>query len=168
MDAESTVEAYYEALRAGEPLYPFFAREGTTVKFGVGERLTGYDEVREGLGEQTETTEDWIVESDRLVVTERDDHGWFSDDVFMAWTDRERDERREYETRWSGTLERREDDADLETAWRFVGMHVSCAVSGSSEDSSGGPRTSEASEEAPRRSREAGGDRGEAGRDGGV
>ena len=131
MDAESTVRAYYEALRTGEPLYPFFAREASTVKFGIGERLTGFEEIREGLREQTETTEGWTVESDRLVVAERDAHAWFADDVFMAWNDRERGVRYEFETRWSGTLERREDSPEidgasaLDTDWRFVGMHVS-------------------------------------------
>jgi len=127
MDAEATVRAYYDALRAGDPLYPFFARDESTVKFGIGERLTGYEAVSEGLRAQTETTEEWAVESDRLVVTERDDYAWFSDDVFMAWTDTERAVRYEFETRWSGTTERREGapEASLGTDWRFVGMHVS-------------------------------------------
>jgi len=127
MDAEATVRAYYDALRAGDPLYPFFARDESTVKFGIGERLTGYEAVSEGLRAQTETTEEWAVESDRLVVTERDDYAWFSDDVFMAWTDTERAVRYEFETRWSGTMERREgaSEASLGTDWRFVGMHVS-------------------------------------------
>ena len=130
MDAESTVRAYYDALRAGESLYPFFAREESTVKFGIGERLTGFEAIREGLREQTETTAGWTVESDRLVVTERDTHAWFSDDVFMAWTDTVRSIRYEFETRWSGTLERREGDVPgespgVDTDWRFVGMHVS-------------------------------------------
>lgn len=125
MDAEATVRAYYDALRSSEPLYPFFAREESTVKFGIGERLTGYEAIEEGLREQTETTDGWSVDSDRLVVAERDDHAWFADDVFMAWTDTDRGIRYEFETRWSGTLERRDDDADVETDWRFVGMHVS-------------------------------------------
>jgi hypothetical protein len=127
MDAEATVRAYYEGLRAGEPLYPFFAPAETTVKFGIGERLTGYEEVREGLRAQTETTEEWTVDSERLVVDGDDECAWFSDDVFMAWTDVERDHRHEFDTRWSGTLVRRADDADIGTAWRFAGMHVSTA-----------------------------------------
>ena len=125
MDAESTVRAYYDALRGGDPLYPFFADESTTVKFGIGERLTGYEAVRAGLAEQTETTDDWTVESRRLVVSGTDGHAWFSDDVSMAWTDTEADHRHEYDTRWSGALQHRGDDADLGTPWRFVGMHVS-------------------------------------------
>lgn len=132
MDAEASVRAYYDTLRAGEPLYPFFAREENTVKFGIGERLTGYAEIREGLRKQTETTTDWSVDSERLVVEQADDgaHAWFSDDVFMAWSDLERDARREFDTRWSGTLQRRPDapwdgPGESETAWRFVGMHVS-------------------------------------------
>ena len=137
MDAGATVEAYYDALRAGEPLYPFFAREESTVKFGVGERLTGYWEVREGLREQTETTADWTVESHRLVVEAREEHAWFSDDVYMAWTDVERGVDREFDTRWSGTLERRGDEADLGTPWRFVGMHVSRPVDPSSGEPAG-------------------------------
>ena len=130
MDAESTVRAYYDALRAGDPLYPFFAREDSTVKFGIGERLTGYGEVHEGLAEQTEITEAWTVESEALVVTERDAHAWFSDDVYMAWTDTEGGTRYEFDTRWSGTLERRDaagaaEGLPVDTDWRFVGMHVS-------------------------------------------
>ena len=126
IDAEATVRAYYDALRAGDPLYPFFAREESTVKFGIGERLTGFEEIREGLTEQTETTDGWVLDSGRLVVTERGDHAWFSDDAFMAWTDHDRGIRYEFESRWSGTMERRPDAAGgLDTDWRFVGMHVS-------------------------------------------
>ena len=132
MDAEATVGAYYDALRSGDPLYPFFADEETTVKFGIGERLTGYPEVREGLRSQTETTGDWEVDSGHLLVVTGDggDHAWFSDDVFMAWTDFEKGIRYEFETRWSGTLERRPDapwdgPGEATTPWRFVGMHVS-------------------------------------------
>ena len=130
MDAEQTVRAYHDALRTGEPLDPFFAPEESTVKFGIGERLTGYDDIRLGLSEQTETTDEWHVESDRLLVTQRDDYAWFSDDVFMAWTDLERGVRYEFDTRWSGTVEHRSvatDENRLETPWRFVGMHVSTA-----------------------------------------
>lgn len=131
MDARATVEAYYESLRVGEPLGPFFAEpesEGdAVVKFGVSERLVGVDAIRDGLAEQTRTTTDWTVESRSLRVTERDRHAWFSDDVAMAWTDEDRDVRLEFETRWSGTLERRDGDDSPETPWRFVGMHVSTA-----------------------------------------
>lgn len=119
MSAEATVRDYYEALRRGEPLYPYFAEHPDVVKFGVGERLTGYEAVAEGLREQSRRTEDWTVESDALRVVERDDHAWFSDDVSMAWTDAAADRKYAFETRWSGTLERREEE------WLFVGMHVS-------------------------------------------
>jgi hypothetical protein len=125
MDAEATVRTYYDALRDAEPLYPFFDRDGTTVKFGIGERLTGYEEVRAGLEAQTASTEAWLVDSERLIVAQTADHAWFSDDVFMAWTDVDRDRRYEFDTRWSGTLKRRADEAGLGTDWRFVGMHVS-------------------------------------------
>lgn len=128
MDAEATIRVYYEALESGEPLYPFFADAPSTVKFGIGERLTGYEEIRDGLRNQTAKTDGWVADSNRLVVTERDDHAWFSDDVFMAWTDIEQGIRYEFDTRWSGTLERRHDsadDVDPATPWRFVGMHVS-------------------------------------------
>ncbi len=47
----------------------------------------------------------------------------------MAWRDLETDTRYEFETRWSGTLERRPDAQwgghGPATPWRFVGMHVS-------------------------------------------
>lgn len=129
MDAEATVRAYYDALRGGEPLFPFFLREESTVKFGIGERLTGYEEIRAGLSAQTQTTTDWRVDSDRLVVTERDGYAWFSDDVAMAWTDVAADRRYEFETRWSGPMERRPDEpwagSEPATPWRFAGMHVS-------------------------------------------
>jgi len=129
MDAEATVRAYYDALRGGDALALFFAREVTPVKFGIGERLRGFGEIEAGLAEQTETTDEWVVDSDRLRVTERDDHAWFSDEVEMAWTDLATGRRYEFDTRWSGTLERRPDTGPAGTAvgtpWRFVGMHVS-------------------------------------------
>ncbi|WP_101294947.1 AtzH-like domain-containing protein [Halegenticoccus soli] len=123
MSAEATVRKYYEALRRGEPLHPFFLDRPDVVKFGIGERLAGYDEIRAGLREQTRTTDGWVVESRRLRVGERGDHAWFSDDVRMAWTDAAADRERDFETRWSGTLERRGD------GWAFAGMHVSVARS---------------------------------------
>lgn len=119
MDAEATVRAYYDALRRGEPLDPFFAEIDGIVKFGISERLTGFEEISEGLREQTRTTDGWTVESDALRVHERDEYAWFSDDVFMAWTNGRI--RYEFDTRWSGTLERHDDE------WRFVGLHVSTA-----------------------------------------
>jgi hypothetical protein len=132
MSARATVEDYYEALRRGEPLYPYFAEEADVVKFGVGETLVGYEDVAEGLREQTRTTTDWTVESDALRVVERERHAAFSDDVRMAWTDTESDADYDFETRWSGTLERRptDDDPDADPAtdeWVFLGMHVSVA-----------------------------------------
>ena len=120
-DAAETVERYYAALRTGDPLPPFFASDDSLVKFGISERLAGSERVTEGLREQTRSTADWTVESRDLRVTERDRHAWFSDDVRMSWTDTREGERRDFETRWSGTLERREGD------WLFVGMHVSVA-----------------------------------------
>jgi hypothetical protein len=138
MSARATVEDYYEALRRGEPLYPYFAEEADVVKFGVGETLVGYDDVAEGLREQTRTTTDWTVESDALRVVEREGYAAFSDDVRMAWTDTESDADYDFDTRWSGTLERRptDDDPDADPAtdeWVFLGMHVSVPREGARE-----------------------------------
>lgn len=119
MDAEATVRDYYEALRVGAPLPPYFLEDERVVKFGVGERLTGYAEIRQGLSAQSERTTDWVVESDDLVVGQEDDAAWFSDDVFMAWTDTDANVRYEFDTRWSGTL------VDRDGAWQFAGLHVS-------------------------------------------
>ncbi|WP_415382283.1 nuclear transport factor 2 family protein [Halosimplex sp. TS25] len=132
MGAADRVRAYYDALRAGEALGPFFARDEDVVKVGISERLVGGEEVADGLREQTETTTGWQVESSDLRVTERDRHAWFADRVSLSWTDTERQIRYEFDTRWSGTLERRDgaEDADDETPderWLFVGMHVSTA-----------------------------------------
>lgn len=121
MEAEATIRAYYDALVAEDPLGPFFA-DATVGKFGIGEHLQGADAVREGLRAQTETTTDWAIDSRDLRVRARDCHAWFTDEVGMAWTDTERGIRFEFDTRWSGTLER---DGD----WQFVGMHVSTAGS---------------------------------------
>ena len=117
MSAEATIEDYYDALRAGEPLAPFFAADAL-VKFGIGERLVGGDDIAAGLREQTRTTENWTVESHDLRVTEEGEWAWFADDVRMAWDDSESDEHHDHRTRWSGGLRQ----AD---GWRFVGMHVS-------------------------------------------
>lgn len=122
MTAEQTVLDYYEALRRGEPLYPYFAEHDDVVKFGIGERLTGYDAIAEGLREQARTTDDWHVESRNLRVVEREGYAAFSDDVRMAWRDVETDREYEFDSRWSGTLERREPGSD---EWLFAGMHVS-------------------------------------------
>jgi hypothetical protein len=117
MSATATVREYYAALRAGDPLAPFFAEREDLVKVGVTERLAGHEAVAAGLAEQTRETGDWTVESRGLRVTTRDDTAWFSDAVRMAWT--EDDTRHEYDSRWSGTLLREDGE------WRFVGMHVS-------------------------------------------
>ncbi|WP_327052340.1 AtzH-like domain-containing protein [Halomicrococcus gelatinilyticus] len=119
MGAEDTVIDYYESLRRAEPLHPYFAERDDVVKFGISERLAGYDAIADGLREQTRTTEDWTVESTALRVVERGDVARFSDDVAMAWTDLASGERRAFETRWSGTLERFDEE------WSFTGMHVS-------------------------------------------
>jgi hypothetical protein len=148
MSAASTVRDYYEALRRGEPLPPYFAegRRGGSdsadesgdvagdepiVKYGISERLVGYEAVAAGLREQTRTTADWTVESAALRVAERADHAWFSDEVRLAWTDLDADRERAFDTRWSGTLERRDG------AWRFVGMHVSVAHPIGADDAAG-------------------------------
>ncbi|EMA08139.1 SnoaL-like domain-containing protein [Haloarcula vallismortis] len=125
MDATATIEAYYAALRAGEPLGPFFADDAnrSVVKFGISEQLVGTDALRTGLQTQTETTTDWTADSRALRVTERDGYAWFSDDVALCWTDIEDGVRHEYDTRWSGTLEATDEDRP----WQFVGMHVSTA-----------------------------------------
>ena len=118
MSAEATIEEYYDALRAGEPLAAFFAADAL-VKFGIGERLEGSDGIAAGLREQTRTTENWTVESHDLRVREEEEWAWFADDVRMAWYDTESDEHHDHRTRWSGGLRRTDD------GWRFVGMHVS-------------------------------------------
>jgi hypothetical protein len=125
MDARTTITEYYDALRTGEPLWPYFAKEhdgdDRFVKFGISERLVGIEQIRRGLRDQTATTTDWEVQSHALRVRERDCHAWFSDDVSMAWTDTNEARRLEFRTRWSGTLETTTD------GWGFVGMHVSTA-----------------------------------------
>jgi hypothetical protein len=117
-DAEETVRRYYEALRAGEPLYHFFAADDSLVKVGISERLVGREAVEAALREQTRTTAAWRVESRDLRVTDRERHAWFADEVEMAWRDTTTGTRHAFDARWSGTLEKRDD-------WAFVGMHVS-------------------------------------------
>ncbi|MEF8782601.1 MAG: nuclear transport factor 2 family protein [Haloarculaceae archaeon] len=121
MDAETTVREYYETLRAGDPLSPYFADDERAVKFGISETLRGGPAIAEGLREQTETTAGWEVESQNLVVGEREGWAHFADEVFMAWTDTEKRIRYEFDTRWSGTLEQ------CDGGWQFVAMHVSTA-----------------------------------------
>ncbi len=118
------VRSYYETLRAGEPLSPYFADDPGVVKFGLSEELSGGAAVAEGLAEQSRRTVDWAVESRDLRATDRDGFATFADRVEMGWTDTEREIRFEFDTRWSGTLERVR-DVDAGPGWRFVGMHVS-------------------------------------------
>ncbi|ELZ19184.1 hypothetical protein C477_09299 [Haloterrigena salina JCM 13891] len=131
--AEVVVHDYYDALRSGEPLEPYFLEDESTVKFGISEALFGFESVREALQEQTATTAGWTVESGNLVVSERDAFATFADEVTMAWTDTENGASRRFETRWSGTLVREghsEQDAAGDEAvpqWRFATMHVSTA-----------------------------------------
>lgn len=119
--AEETVQSYYDALREGEPLPPYFADGEETFKFGITERLFGYDAVEEALCEQTDETGNWTVESHGLRVKEEEEHAFFSDIVRMAWENTEKGRSYDFETRWSGTLERFEED----DGWVFVCMHVS-------------------------------------------
>ncbi|MXV61248.1 DUF3225 domain-containing protein [Natronorubrum sp. JWXQ-INN-674] len=138
--AESVVRDYYDALRNGEALEPYFLEDETTVKFGISEGLFGFEQVSEALREQSCTTDEWTIESTNLVVDEHDEYATVADEVTMAWTDTESGERRRFETRWSGTLVRREsgsvDDSSGEPtesrntdgerpAWAFHAMHVS-------------------------------------------
>jgi len=131
MDVEALVRGYYDTLRSGEPLYPYFRESPSTVKYGLSETLRGYEAVAAGLREQTRTTADWTVESRGLATGtheprsprgdegggDRSGCGWFADDVFMAWTDTDRRTRHEFETRWTGTV------VDGE----FAAVHVSTA-----------------------------------------
>lgn len=120
MDPEETIEAYYDALRAGEPLEAFFAERPTAVKVGISERLVGSEQIAAALREQTRTTTDWAVESRDRHVDGRGPTAWFGDAVRMAWTETESGRRHAFDSRWSGTLER-----DGDGGWAFVGMHVS-------------------------------------------
>lgn len=117
--AEETIRAYYDRLRENEPLADCFREGGDVVKFGITEALFGSEEVRAALEDQRETTDDWSVESHGLRVKEGEGVARFSDEVFMAWTDRESGKRRSYDSRWSGVLER------VDGEWRFAMMHVS-------------------------------------------
>jgi hypothetical protein len=123
MTAADAVREYYEALRRGEPLYPYFVESEDVVKFGVGETLVGYDAVAEGLRAQSRETTDWTVESEGLRIRTFADGeaAAFADTVRLAWTDTASGQEHDYDTRWSGTLERRDDE------WLFAGMHVSVA-----------------------------------------
>ncbi|UPW00758.1 nuclear transport factor 2 family protein [Halorussus gelatinilyticus] len=136
MNATETVEEYYESLRRGDSLSPYFAEREDVVKFGVSERLAGYEAVADGLREQTRTTDEWRVESRALRVIARETVARFTDDVAMSWTVTDEsgpETRHSFETRWSGVLERddvADDEKDRESGgtagrWRFVQMHVS-------------------------------------------
>jgi hypothetical protein len=120
----ATVRDYYEALRRGEPLEPYFHEHAATTKVGVSEQVTDYEAVAETLREQTRLTTDWQVRSRDLVAGRRGEMGWFSDRVTMAWT--REGERLSFETRWSGALVQRGVEEAVEE-WPFVELHVSAA-----------------------------------------
>jgi len=122
--AESIVRDYYDALRNGEPLVPYFRDDASTVKFGISESLFGSDEIARALAEQTETTDSWTVSSRHLVVSERDEFATMADDVTMAWTDTTSGDRHRFDSRWSGTLVRSGTDEDAPD-WQFAVLHVS-------------------------------------------
>ncbi|WP_435333143.1 nuclear transport factor 2 family protein [Haloarchaeobius sp. TZWWS8] len=124
MSAEDTVHEYYEALRRGEPLYPYFLEDGATWKAAISTAYEGYDTVAEALRDQTKSTDEWTVESAGATVTTRGDGSYalFHDDVHLGWTDTSTGQRWGFDTRWSGVLECI-DEADQE--WQFVQLHVS-------------------------------------------
>ena len=123
MSAEDAVLDYYEALRRGEPLYPYFRESADTWKAAISTTYDGYDAVAAALREQTRTTTDWSVGSDGPAVVQREDWASFHDDVALAWTRTPPDDdaaaRHEFETRWSGTLVEHDDE------WLFLELHVS-------------------------------------------
>ncbi|WP_394739639.1 nuclear transport factor 2 family protein [Natronococcus roseus] len=134
--AAAVVREYYEALRQGEPLPPYFLEDASTTKFGISEAAFGYDAVADALESQTETTTDWSVESHGLSINEDGGYATFVDEVTMAWTDTEAGTDRRFDTRWSGTLVRPEvvesgskavDAGDDASPWLFRTMHVSTA-----------------------------------------
>jgi hypothetical protein len=118
MDVEAFVRDYYEALRRGEPLDPYFAERPETVKVGVFSRVVGGDAVAESLRDQTARTTDWRVESRGLETFPRDACGHFVDAVGLAWTDARADRRHAFDTRWTGVVEGGDDP-------RFLSVHVS-------------------------------------------
>ncbi len=122
-DAEGTVTAYYAALRDGKSLSAFFREAPDTIKVGLSERFVGYADVAAGLSEQTATTVEWTVESHDLSVSVDRDTAWFSDQVTLEWTNSQLDADYSFETRWTGTLTRRESG----DPWQFVTLHVSAA-----------------------------------------
>ena len=145
------VRDYYESLRGGRPLEPYFLPAESTVKIGISEQLYGYDDVAGALAEQTASTDNWTVESTALTVTTHGEYATVADEVTMAWTNTDSGERHRFETRWSGTLVRALDEAATESvsvsenesdgdndsdradedvdrpAWLFRTMHVSVA-----------------------------------------
>ncbi|WP_247002082.1 nuclear transport factor 2 family protein [Halosolutus gelatinilyticus] len=147
MRPATAVRDYYAALREGEPLEPYFLDRGSTIKFGISEALYGPEVIATALREQTETTAEWTVESTNLAVDDRGAFATFADEVTMAWTDTISGERRRFDSRWSGTLVRRDatsgpldvqeaaiDDERSTSeegtdrgrpAWGFQSMHVS-------------------------------------------
>jgi hypothetical protein len=133
--AATVVEAYYDALREGESLEPYFVDADSTTKFGISEALFGYGAVADALETQTETTADWTVKSERLAVREYGEYATMADEVVMAWTDTDDGSEKRFETRWSGTLVRRDavsaengratEAGDDVPVWLFRTMHVS-------------------------------------------
>ena len=122
--AKDIVRDYYDALRSGDPLVVYFRDDASTVKFSISESLFGSDEIARALAEQTETTAEWTVRSNRLVVDERDAFATVADDVTMAWTDAASGDRHRFDSRWSGTLVRAVTDEDVPD-WQFAVLHVS-------------------------------------------
>ncbi|ELY76263.1 nuclear transport factor 2 family protein [Natrinema pallidum] len=122
--AEAVVRGYSDALRDGDPVTPDFSDADSIVTFGISESLFGGADIAAAREKQTETAEKWVVESQGLVVTDRDECATFADGETMAWT--ATGDRHRFDSRWSGTLmERNGVDDPRANAWRFVTMHVS-------------------------------------------
>ena len=124
MNARERIRDYYEALRRGEPLSPYFAERSDVVKVGVFSRRVGFEGVAEGFREQRRRATDWTVDSHDLRVHEHGTHARFADRVHLAWTDTVDEASYAFETRWTGVLVP-QDNGENEERWLFVDMHVS-------------------------------------------
>ena len=125
MTAHQTVQAYFDALTAGdaERLIGLMSPAGHYVKIGTdaAEHVEGAENAAAYYRHHAASTEDFTIAFDRLDVQERDTVAWFY--TRQTWRLVWQGKREELALRITGVLER---EGGI---WRFVQIHASIGAS---------------------------------------
>lgn len=129
MDARKTVQAYFDALTAGDArrLISLMSRASYYVKIGTDENeyIQGRKNIPEYYRHHVDSTEDFTITCDYLDVQEREAVAWFY--TRQTWNLKWQGQREQLSMRLTGVLEKEKDQ------WEFVQIHASLGVSDSGD-----------------------------------